>query len=115
MSEERPTLESLELKKPLDKMTVKELRELCINKMPLIAGASGMDKETLISNIKEFLGIEEEEGAVSPYKDQILTIKKQIKGMRADKTEIASRKDRSILRRKINKMKKRTRAMAKAL
>ena len=115
MSEERPTLESLELKKPLDKMTVKELRELCINKMPLITGASAMDKETLISNIKEFLGIEEEEGAVSPYKDQILTIKKQIREMRVAKVELAGRKDRSILRRKINKMKKRTRAMAKAL
>ncbi|WP_027721101.1 hypothetical protein [Maridesulfovibrio zosterae] len=115
MSEEKITLEGLQLKKPLDKLTVKELRDLCINKMPLISGVSGMDKETIISNIKEFLGIEEEEGAVSPYKDQILTIKKSIKDMRVEKAAIESRKDRSIMRRKINKLKKRSRAMAKAL
>ncbi|SDL32099.1 hypothetical protein SAMN05660337_2634 [Maridesulfovibrio ferrireducens] len=115
MSEEKVTLESLALKKPLDKLTTKELRELCINKMPLIAGVSGMDKDTIITNVKEFLEIVEEEGAVSPYKDQILTIKGQIKTMRADKVKVESRKDRTLLRRKINKLKKRTRAMAKAV
>jgi hypothetical protein len=115
MSEEKITLESLALKKPLDKMTTKELRELCINKMPLIAGVSGMDKDTIIANVKEFLGIVEEEGSVSPYKDQIITIKGQIKTMREEKLKIESRKDRSLLRRKINKLKKRTRAMARAV
>ncbi|CCO23813.1 hypothetical protein [Maridesulfovibrio hydrothermalis] len=114
MSEEKITLESLELKKPLDKLTQKELRELCINKMPLISGVSGMDKDTIIANIKEFLGIKEED-TVSPYKDQILTIKKTIRTMREEKVKVESRKDRSIMRRRINKLKKRTRAMAKAL
>ena len=115
MGNEKTTLESLELKKPLDKMTAKELRELCINKMSSIAGVSGMDKGAIISNIKEFLGIEDQEGAVSPYKDQIRTIKDQIKSLREEKIKIAPRKDRSIVRRKINKLKKRTRAMAKGL
>ena len=56
------TLESLDLKKPLDKMTQKELRELCMAKIPQITGASGMSKEELLPAIKEVLGIEDEEG-----------------------------------------------------
>ncbi|WP_319778531.1 hypothetical protein [Maridesulfovibrio sp.] len=115
MSEETPTLESLELTKPLEKMTTKDLRQLCINKMPLIAGASAMDKETLISNIKEYLGIEEEEGAVSPYKDQILSIKRKMRGMRIEKKAVEGRKERCQLRRKINRMKKQTRALSRSL
>ncbi|NDV22861.1 hypothetical protein [Desulfovibrio sp. JC022] len=115
MSEETPTLESLELKKPLDKMTTKDLRQLCIDKMPLIAGASGMDKETIISNIKEYLGIEDEEGAVSPYKDQIISIKRKMREMRIEKKAVDGREKRSQLRRRINRMKKQTRALARAL
>lgn len=115
MSEETPTLESLELKKPLDKMTTKDLRQLCMDKMPLIVGASSMDKETIISNIKEYLGIEDEEGAVSPYKDQILSIKRKMREMRIEKKAATGRKDRSQLRRQINKMKKQTRALSRAL
>ncbi|NDV28626.1 hypothetical protein [Desulfovibrio sp. JC010] len=115
MSDETPTLESLELKKPLEKMTTKDLRQLCIDKMPLIAGASGMDKDTLISNIKEYLGIEEEEGAVSPYKDRILNIKRQMREMRIEKKAVTGRKERAQLRRKINRMKKQTRALAKSV
>ncbi|WP_419778551.1 hypothetical protein [Maridesulfovibrio sp.] len=115
MSDETPTLESLELKKPLEKMTTKDLRQLCMNKMPLIAGASGMDKETLISNIKEYLGIVEEEGAVSPYKDRILTIKRKMRETRIEKKAAEGRKERSQLRRKINRMKKQTRALAKSV
>ncbi|WP_320006144.1 hypothetical protein [Maridesulfovibrio sp.] len=115
MSDETPTLESLELSKPLEKMTIKDLRQLCINKMPLIAGASGMDKETIISNIKEYLGIVEEEGAVSPYKDRILSIKRKMREMRIEKKAAGGRKERSQLRRKINRMKKQTRALAKSV
>ena len=53
----------LELKKPLDKMTAKELRQLVIEKIPQITGASGMDKETLLASIKEVMGITDEEGS----------------------------------------------------
>ncbi|WP_320174488.1 hypothetical protein [Maridesulfovibrio sp.] len=114
MSDETPTLESLELKKPLDKMTTKDLRQLCMDKMPLIAGASGMDKETLISNIKEYLGIVDEEGAASPYKDQILSIKRKMRALRIEKKSADARKERNQLRRKINRMKKQTRALSKS-
>ncbi|WP_461209613.1 hypothetical protein [Desulfocurvus sp. DL9XJH121] len=109
------TLESLDLKKPLDKMTQKELRELCMEKIPQITGASGMSKEELLPAIKEVLGIVEEEGEQSnPYKDQILGIKRKINGLRTAKAESKERAQREILRKKINKLKKRTRRLSAA-
>lgn len=106
------TLESLKLKKPLDKMTAKELRQLTVEKIPQIVGASGMSKEELLPAIKEALGIQEEEGAVSPYKDQIFALKREIKELRAKKDETDKRQEREYVRRKINKLKKRTRRLA---
>lgn len=106
---------TVELKKPLDKMTAKELRDLVINKLPMIQGASGMDKDALVKAIKEVLGITEEEGGKSPYKAQILAMKGQMKDLRAKKAaEGASRKEKDILRRKVNRLKKRSRNLAKA-
>lgn len=110
------TFESLGLTKPLDKMTVKELRQLVVvKKIPSIVGASGMDKEALVKAIKDVFGIVEEEGAVSPYKDQIFSMKRQIREMRVAKTGVEARKERTQLRRKINKLKKRTRRLSRAL
>ncbi|MGE4262857.1 MAG: hypothetical protein AB7E46_00105 [Desulfovibrio sp.] len=110
------SFESLGLTKPLDKMTAKELRQLVVaKKIPSIVGASGMQKEELVTAIKGVFGIVDEEGAVSPYKDQIFTLKKTIRTMRVEKVAVESRKDRSQLRRKINKLKKRTRRLSRAL
>jgi len=107
------TLESLELKKPLDKMTQKELRELCMEKITIITGASGMSKEELLPAIKEVLGIEEEEVEGTPFKDQIFAIKGDIRSLRTKRLESKSRKEREIMRKKINKLKKRTRRLAR--
>ncbi len=112
MSEEI-SFDSLGLKKPLDKMTTKELRELCIDKLPMIVGVSGMSKEDIVAKIKEVFGFADEEGATSPYKDQIFAIKREIRELRKEKEKMDSRKDRDIMRRKINKLKKRTRALAR--
>lgn len=108
----------LELKKPLEKMTAKELRELALKQLPQVVGATGMGKDELLAEIKKVLGIGGEEGpAVSPYKGQILAMKRQAKDLRARKAgsgaEMA-RKDKEILRRKINKLKKRSRRLAAA-
>ncbi len=46
----------LELKKPLEKMTAKELRELSMKQLPQVVGASGMGKEELLAEIKKVLG-----------------------------------------------------------
>ncbi len=115
MSEEvkEISFDELGLKKPLDKMTAKELRELVIEKLPMITGASGMGKDEIITAIKEAFGMTDEEGTkVSPYKAHITELKKEIKSLRVDKAGTETRKDRCILRRKINKLKKRTRRLA---
>lgn len=107
------------LKKPLDKMTAKELRELCISKIPQITGASGMDKESLVVAIKEALGFstDDDSKGTSPYKEQIWGLKRQVRALRGERDQLPpdNRKDRDHLRRKINKLKKRTRRLAAAI
>ncbi|CAM2059228.1 conserved hypothetical protein [Desulfovibrionales bacterium] len=105
-------VENLGLKRPLDKMTSKELRQLAMNRIPQVIGASSMDKEKLLKDIKAILGIEK---VVSPYKTQIYGLKWQIRELRKKKSELINRKDRAILRRKINKLKKCTRRLAQAV
>ncbi len=106
--------DELGLTKPLEKMTTKELRALIIDKLPMITGASGKDKDVLVQEIKDVFGIVEEE-QVSPYKKQIVEIKKQIKALRVEKEGLEERAKREYIRRKINKLKKRTRKLAKAI
>ncbi len=108
------SLESLDLKKPLEKMTAKELRELCMEKIPQITGASGMSKEELLQNIKEFFGLLDKDSKTSPYKEQIFSIKRQIKELRAQKQDLSSRqnKQKEYLRKRIKQLKRQTRRMA---
>jgi len=106
--------DELGLTKPLEKMTAKELRALCVAKLPMIVGASGKSKEELVANIKELFGIVEE-AQTSPYKKQIFEIKRQIRALRTQKDEQENRTQRDRIRRKINKLKKRTRQLAKAV
>ncbi len=110
---EEISFDELGLKKPLDKMTAKELRQLVIDKLPMITGASGMGKEEIIQAIKQVFGMENDEGPkVSPYKSQISELKREIKQLRDGKTQSEDRKQREYMRRKINKLKKRTRRLA---
>ena len=109
------SFESLGLTKTLDKMTAKELRQLVLEKIPAIVGASGMTKEDLVTRIKDIFGITDEDGSISPYKDQILGLKREIKDLRVRKVQVESRSERDVLRRKINKLKKRTRRLANAV
>lgn len=107
----------LELKKPLEKMTAKELRDLVINQLPMIQGASGMDKDTLLKEIKAALGMTEEGGGVSPYKAQIHGLKAKIRSLRKTKVAVegeGARGQKDTLRRRINKLKKRSRRLARA-
>ena len=109
------TFESLGLTKTLDKMTAKELRQVIVAKIPSIVGATGMQKDELVKAVKDVFGIVDTEGGISPYKDQICTIKKQIRDMRTQKGTVEARQERTQMRRKINKLKKRTRRLARAL
>ncbi|MCJ2163609.1 MULTISPECIES: hypothetical protein [unclassified Pseudodesulfovibrio] len=116
MSEEvkEISFDELGLTKPLEKMTAKELRALCVEKLPMIVGASGKDKDALVQEIKDAFGIVDEE-QVSPYKKQIAEIKRQIRALRAQKNEMEDRGKRTFIRRKINTLKKRTRKLARAI
>jgi hypothetical protein len=78
-------------------------------------GASGMQKEELVKSIKDVFGIVDTEGGVSPYKDQIFTMKRKIREMRGEKASVEGRQARTQMRRQINKLKKRTRRLASAL
>ncbi len=95
--------------KPLEKMTAKELREVAIN-TPGITGAHGMNKDELISSIKEARGIVE-----APSKKSNATvreIKTMIKELKT-KHQAAIGDDNSkmarIYRSRIIKLKKKTR------
>ncbi|WP_027370794.1 hypothetical protein [Desulfovermiculus halophilus] len=107
------TLESLQLSKPLEKMTAKELRELAIDKIPQITGASGMGKDELVSAIKEELGLTDDSQA-SAYKEEIRSLKRRIKDLRAQKQEAGtlSQKEKDKLRKEIKQLKRRTRRLA---
>jgi len=104
---------NVEFKKPLDKMTAKELRELAINQLPMITGASGMTKEELLAKIKEVLGLSEEDGKSNAvYKKQIQEIKKQIKKLRELRLQTQDRAKREIYRKKVHRLKRLTRRLA---
>ena len=98
--------------KPLAKMTAKELRELG-KQIPEITGVYGMNKAELISAIKQARGIIDE----SPKKKDasVREIKKKIKTLRAEREAALADNDMkkaAIYRRRINRLKKKTRKAA---
>ena len=101
--------------KGIEKMTAPELREIAM-KIPGVQGAHAMDKEQLIEIIKDFLEIKEEKKP-KIGKEKIREIKQKIKQLKKEKEEALKNKDKrqvQILRRRINRLKKLTRKLAKA-
>jgi hypothetical protein len=100
------------MKKPLEKMTVKDLREMAKD-MPGIVGVHGMKKEELIVAIKEVKGIKDE--PVKKSDASISEIKKQIRAMKVQRQDALEAKDRkmaTIYKRRISRLKKRSRRAA---
>ncbi len=98
--------------KPLEKMTATELRELA-KETPDIVGAHGMNKSELIDAIKTARGIVDD----TPKKASrsVRELKKKIKALRSQYEEALAAKDKTtapILRRKISRLKKKTRRAA---
>ncbi|MFH0823014.1 MAG: transcription termination factor Rho [Pseudomonadota bacterium] len=97
--------------KPLDKWTVKELREEAL-KVPDVQGVHGMNREELIAVVRE------EKGITAPEKKKNTTgvreMKAKILEMRAakeqERAQGATRDRLNILRRKICRMKRLTRS-----
>jgi hypothetical protein len=104
--------EKVKQEKPLEKMTSKELKEVALT-IPDISGVHGMNKQELISVIKEFRGIVED----VPTKEitGMRELKKKIAALREKKNEAKSAGDRKhaqAFRKKMNRLKKRTRRAA---
>jgi hypothetical protein len=104
MTEEKTTEE-----KPLEKMTATELREIA-KKTPEIKGTSGMKKAELFSAINKARGVKDEvvtksDGSVRDLKRSI----KELKKKRADAIESGDSKNATILKRRISRLKRKTR------
>ncbi len=108
--------------KPLEKMTAKELREMALG-LPGIHGVHAMKKEELIVAIRVAKGIPEpetkrEKKIVEKKEKVILTVaqlKQRVKELRAKREELLQQRNlkmAEILRKRISRLKKRTRRAA---
>ncbi len=116
MTEENKAMET----KPLDKMTVTELREIAKD-IDGLTGVHGMKKAELLEAVKEAKGIKDEplkKPAGKPKKKTIATVKElkdRIKSLRTLRTQALADKDKKmakIYRRRISRLKKKTRQAA---
>lgn len=101
-----------EKEKPLDKMTVKELREIALQIEGLV-GVHGMNKAELLEVIKEVRGIADSSKDKSSASTK--EIKKQIQELKLKRGEALAAKDKTLsarYRRQISKLKKKTRRAA---
>ena len=98
--------------KPLEKMTVKDLREMAKD-IPGITGVHAMKKDELIVEIKKAKGIVDE--PVKKADASISELKQKIKGLKAERQAALEAKDRkkaTIFKRRISRLKKKTRRIA---
>jgi len=107
---------------PLDKMTIKELKEIALE-IPGLSGVTAMKKEELTTLIKEHKGIAGKSPVAKKQKKirdvtlSIADIKKKIVMLRDERKAARGMNDRhrvDILRRRINRLKKQTRKIAQA-
>lgn len=98
--------------KPLEKMTAKELREMATG-IDGIVGAHGMNKAELIAAIREAKGIE------APTTKQggadVRELKEKIRALKADRQKALENEDdkmAAIYRKRIIRLKKKTRKAA---
>ena len=131
--------EEKKAEKPLDKMTVVELREAAKKEIPGITGVSGMKKDQLLEAIKDARNSEYETPAkettakkaapkkaapkkTAPKKTAgskkemtVKEMKQEVVKLRAEREEIrkdGDKKKLEIIRRRINRLKKMTRKAA---
>jgi hypothetical protein len=100
--------------KPLDRMTAKELREVALG-LEGIVGVHAMNKSELLAAVKKAKGIVDEKKRQTSV--DVRTIKRKIRDLRSQKEaikEAGDKKKMKILRRRINRLKKKTRRVALA-
>jgi len=96
--------------KPLDKWTIKELRDEALQ-IPDIQGIHGMNKEEIIALLREVRGIPAPEKKKKVVSVRDIKVKvSELKKVRDDEREQGAARARlNILRRKITRLKKQTR------
>jgi hypothetical protein len=95
--------------KPLDRMTAKELREMALQ-IQGIVGVHAMNKAELIAAIKEAKGIVEEKKRQTTT--DVRSIKQKIRELREQKKALKEGGEKgevTTLRRRISRLKKKTR------
>ncbi len=100
-----------EKEKPLEKMTVKELREIAKG-IEGVVGASGMNKDELLTVIRKARGIEE---PVKKSDGNVRDLKKRIRELKvkwAEVLEAGDQKMAAIWRERVIRLKKKTRRLA---
>jgi hypothetical protein len=107
--------------KPLEKMTVKELREIAIN-LPHVQAVHDMKKEEIIAFIRKARGIRDE--APARKKKKIVKLKmakpelkariRGLQGLKMQALEEKRGKEVRILRRRISRLRKKSRKAAGA-
>ena len=106
-------------KKDLERMTVKELKEVATESTDLV-GIHAMKKAELLAAIKEAKGIKEEKAPKEKIEKEAVTVKElkeKIIALKVERKEARKARDKRmvhILRRKINRLKKETRRISKA-
>ena len=105
--------------KDLDRMTVKELKEIAAES-PDLVGIHAMKKAELLAAIKEAKGIKKEKAPKEKIEKETVTVKElkeKIIALKVERKEARKARDKRmihILRRKINRLKKETRRISKA-
>ena len=116
-TKEETKMEPVVIKKPLEKMTAIELKEMAMT-IPGATGVSAMKKEELVPFIREYMVIKEEfttepkAKKVKKPKANIKELKAKVVQLRGEKKNARANKEKErvdVLRRRINRLKKQTR------
>ena len=105
--------------KELDRMTVKELKEVAAESTDLV-GIHTMKKAELLAAIKETKGVQKEKAPKEKVEKEAVTVKElkekivELKAKRKEAREARDKRMVHVLRRKINRLKKETRSISKA-
>ncbi len=103
----------MEKEKPLEELTVKELREMALA-MGGITGVTAMKKAELILAIKEATGIPAKEAREKPI-ETVIELKHRIRALKEKRDALREEGERAkvrFLKKKLSRLKKRTRRLA---
>jgi hypothetical protein len=104
----------MEKEKHLEKLTVKELKEMALA-MGGITGVTAMKKEELVAAIRQARGLPAKEKREKPV-DTVLEVKRRIREFRLKRDELreaGKRTEAGRLNKVISRLKKKTRKFAK--